>query len=256
MLQKGNKEEIILYLLENNPNIYTVDKIFRELYIERQAIYQALIRLIKNQLVIKLDNKHYISKKSLRVLENKIITTIGQYYEDNIYSITINKETLRTKLFNRWESTEFDTLINIYAKNSIIEIIDDQIAINTKLRIDNIINNSKINELERLLLESKLQGINIAKCNDKDSQLSDKMDFLIQINKAVLINENIYIHETQYKRLIKIINNLFEQYNEITVQQVRDMLSIGRKQTIILLEYLDQRGITKRIDNHRILLKK
>ncbi|GKX31239.1 selenocysteine-specific translation factor [Vallitalea longa] len=260
LLDEGNTEKIILYLLENNFKIFTIDNIFKELYIQRQAIFQSLTQLLKQQLVIKLSNKYYISQKTYLSLKNRIISAIKDYYKNNIYSIAINKETLRTKEFPKWASIEFDTLVKLYAKNNIINIIDDQISINDQSRITNISNNPQINELEKLILKSNLQGLNITKYQDTqllralNNQLPNLISFLLRTGKIVQLNTTTYIHKTHYDKLINLINNLFLQYDKITVQQVRDLLQIGRKQTIILLEYLDQKGLTKRINNHRILI--
>lgn len=65
-----------------------------------------------------------------------------------------------------------------------------------------------------------------------------------------------YIHEDYYQNLIKQVKSYINQHKKISVIEARDRLGIGRKQTIILLEYLDTQGKTKRIDNDRIWVDK
>jgi selenocysteine-specific elongation factor len=167
----------------------------------------------------------------------------------------MNKETLRTKTFSKWDKDQFDTLINMYSKENIICILDDKIIIDKQQRITNIYRDNQVDKLEKIILETGLQGLNITKpieANIDNNQLNSQLNFLQQINRIIKLDQTTYIHETIYNNLLHRINTLFIQQEKITVQQVRDILQIGRKQTIILLEYLDKIGITKRIDNHRI----
>ncbi|MCT4688966.1 selenocysteine-specific translation elongation factor [Vallitalea sp.] len=258
LLEQANSTNIILNLLQTNHQLFTVDKIFKALYINRQTIYQSLSNLLKQQKIIKLTNKYYISNKTYTYLKELIIESIKEYYQNNKYTISINNETLRTKTFPDWNKDQFDTLINLYKKNNILNITDDSIIINKQQRITQIYKNNQINKLEQQILKTHLQGFNITKTlqpSIRTNQLQNQLKFLQQINKIIKLNQTTYIHRANYDDLLHLINTLFTQYDKITVRQVRDTLQIGRKQTIILLEYLDQIGLTKRLNNYRIQLK-
>ncbi|GMQ55757.1 selenocysteine-specific translation elongation factor [Vallitalea sediminicola] len=258
LLEEANPTQIVMNLLQKKHQLFTIDKIFKALYINRQTIYQSLSNLQNQQKIIKPTNKYYISNETYIYFKELIITSIKEYYKTNEYSISINKETLRTKTFPKWNKDEFDTLITLYSQNNIINISDDQIIINKQTRVEEIYQDNQINKLEHIILKTYLQGLNITKLleiNIDTNQLHHQLKFLQQINKIIKLNQTTYIHKTNYDNLLQLINALFTKYDKITVQQVRDTLKIGRKQTIILLEYLDQIGLTKRLDNYRIQQK-
>ncbi|WP_273320470.1 selenocysteine-specific translation elongation factor [Vallitalea guaymasensis] len=258
LLEQANPTPIILNLLQTNHQLFTIDKIFKNLYINRQTIYQSLSTLLNQQKILKLTNKYYISNETNTYLKQLIIKSIEEYYQNNKYTISINKETLRTKTFPKWNKDQFDTLLTLYKKTNLLSITNDQIIMNKQQRITQIYQNNQINKLEQLILKTNLQGFNTTNTtqpNINTNQLNHQLKFLQQINKIIKLNQTTYIHKTNYDNLLNHINTLFTQHNKITVQQVRDTLQIGRKQTIILLEYLDQIGITKRQNNHRIQLK-
>lgn len=141
-------------------------------------------------------------------------------------------------------------------KKKIINLRKDKISINEKTRISRIYTNNQLIEFEKQIIESELNGINILKKNEsvENNNYLEIIKFLEETKRIIKVETTSYIHINEYNKFIKVINDLFKQHEHLSVGQVRDKLLIGRKQTIILLEYLDDIGITKRIDNYRVLL--
>jgi selenocysteine-specific elongation factor len=256
LLDEGAEVDIILHILENENYIYDINKLFVRTYIEKQTIWCSLTKLVEQKKVIKLNNKNYISDKTYLLIKDKIVNFFQKYYKDNDYRVYISKEELRTKHFSDLSEIEFNDIIQLLFKKKIINLRKDKISINEKTRISRIYTNNQLIEFEKQIIESELNGINILKKNEsvENNNYLEIIKFLEETKRIIKVETTSYIHINEYNKFIKVINDLFKQHEHLSVGQVRDKLLIGRKQTIILLEYLDDIGITKRIDNYRVLL--
>jgi hypothetical protein len=75
--------------------------------------------------------------------------------------------------------------------------------------------------------------------------------FLVMVHQIADLGDGLLVHQDHLKPAVAKIRALLKSQSSITVGEVRDLLAIGRKATVLLLEYLDSRGITERQDNHR-----
>ena len=57
-----------------------------------------------------------------------------------------------------------------------------------------------------------------------------------------------------YNEIVARIRQHIKRTDSITLAQARDMLGTSRKYAQALLEHLDDTGVTKRVDDRRVLL--
>jgi selenocysteine-specific elongation factor len=81
----------------------------------------------------------------------------------------------------------------------------------------------------------------------------DLINQLIEQKKVVKISENIIFLEGVYEEMVNRISNHIRETGKITVGEVRDMFSTSRKYAVTLLEYMDEKKITRRIGDARVL---
>jgi selenocysteine-specific elongation factor len=67
-----------------------------------------------------------------------------------------------------------------------------------------------------------------------------------------LSDEVLFLPQT-YAAMVERIKAHIQQNGSVTVAQVRDLFSTSRKYALALLEYLDAKGITKRVGDERVL---
>ena len=79
------------------------------------------------------------------------------------------------------------------------------------------------------------------------------LDYLLEAGEAVRIADDLYLHPEALSTVLDILRDRFGTGIFFETGTVRDLLGIGRKQTISILEYLDRRGFTARAGNQRRL---
>ncbi len=77
--------------------------------------------------------------------------------------------------------------------------------------------------------------------------------YLVDQGRVVAVGEGVVFAAEVYQEMVeRIVSHLREQ-RTITLAQVRDMFGTSRKYAQALLEYMDQRGITRRVGDERVL---
>ena len=82
---------------------------------------------------------------------------------------------------------------------------------------------------------------------------SDLLNLLIEQGKVVKASDGIVFTTSAYNEMVKRITAYVEEKGKVTLAEVRDMFGTSRKYAQALLEYLDEKKITRRIGDERIL---
>ncbi|GBD11436.1 Selenocysteine-specific elongation factor [bacterium HR23] len=82
---------------------------------------------------------------------------------------------------------------------------------------------------------------------------SEVLAFLAEEGKVVKVAEGIVFSARAYQEMVERILAHLRQHGRITVAQMRDMFGTSRKYALALAEYLDQKHITRRVGDERVL---
>jgi selenocysteine-specific elongation factor len=75
---------------------------------------------------------------------------------------------------------------------------------------------------------------------------------LAKEGKLVKLSNEYYIHKTHFDKALEIVYKLFEKSDKITMPELRTELETSRKYAILIIDYLDQKRITKLVKDYRI----
>jgi len=79
------------------------------------------------------------------------------------------------------------------------------------------------------------------------------LNMLIEERRVVKISDNVIFSASAYDEMVgRVIEHLKSQ-GKITVAEVRDMFQTSRKYALALMEHLDERKITRRLGDERVL---
>lgn len=80
--------------------------------------------------------------------------------------------------------------------------------------------------------------------------------YLLRTGVLVKVSEDVYFHREVLAEAQEMIVGALKERGELSLAEVRDLLSTSRKYTLPLLEFLDQKRVTKRVGDKRVLAKK
>ena len=82
---------------------------------------------------------------------------------------------------------------------------------------------------------------------------SEVLNALLEQGQMIRVSDDvIFLTETYEEMVQRVIANIREK-GSITVAQVRDMFGASRKYALALMEHLDERKVTKRVGDERVL---
>jgi selenocysteine-specific elongation factor len=81
----------------------------------------------------------------------------------------------------------------------------------------------------------------------------DLLNLLEQENSVVKVSETVVFSAPAYQEMVDRITEHLKSNGKISVAEVRDLFNTSRKYALALMEHLDQRRITRRVGDDRVL---
>ncbi len=81
----------------------------------------------------------------------------------------------------------------------------------------------------------------------------DLLNLLIEQRRVVKVSEGVVFAASAYDEMVDRISSHMKAHGKVTLAQVRDMFGTSRKYAQALLEYLDEKKITRRVGDERVL---
>lgn len=245
-----NKEEFteIDEIIDFLDTFKTEEEIYTHMGIEKSALEEDLKQMVANN-DIQILGESYIASQSLEKIATDISQIVKDYHKENPLDEGISKEELRQKLDLNLDSKDFEAMLKnkILTKHIMLQkgyVKDKNFAISLakdQNRINELIEQIKANE-PKLSKESDV-------FYEKDKDL---LAFLLK-NDLVKIDEFV-IRNEYYTKLVDTVKEYFKDNDKLEAKEFRDISGLSRNQAIVILEYLDRKNITKRVDDYRILL--
>jgi selenocysteine-specific elongation factor len=76
---------------------------------------------------------------------------------------------------------------------------------------------------------------------------------LIEQGRLVKVGTDVAFLRETYSEMVDRITAYLKEHGSITVAQVRDMFGASRKYALALMEHLDERKVTRRVGDERVL---
>lgn len=95
-------------------------------------------------------------------------------------------------------------------------------------------------------------------CGQKQPDRAEKaaLDKFIKEQKVIRLDEDSIFSFVAFQNISTSVLKFLEQKGEATTAEIRDHINLGRKQTILILEYMDRARLTYRQNDVRKLMKK
>ncbi len=87
----------------------------------------------------------------------------------------------------------------------------------------------------------------------KTHQVREVLNYLVQSGEVVEVGDGILFKADDFQKIKDIVISHIKQYGGVEVKDIKNALGLTRKYTIPILEYLDEKGITRREGDKRIL---
>lgn len=238
-------DEILDYLQE----FRNFDQIFSHMGIEDKILKDYLEKIEENNEIDKIGDM-YISRKSLNSWANDLEKFLKTYHENHPLEEGIPREELRQKVKINLDSKNFEIML----KNKVITkkvMLQKGLVKNKSFAISLDQDQKKIDEIMKKIKDNEPKILKEADIIDK----KEDRDILSYLCKKDLRKiDEFYLRKEYLDKLIEMAKTFMEKNGKMQVSEFRDLSELSRKQAVAVLEYMDKKNISKRIDDYRVLI--
>lgn len=252
ILSSKNKHKKIESIVLNNENIFT-DKESISLLLGEKISEE---EMENSQNIEKISDNIYVNTERLENLKNKILEYIEQYLEKYPLSVGIKRSELKNRFFENFSIKVYNIALEYFIEKNIIEVSGEYIS---KKDFKIKLNKEQKKMKEDIFSYYKKNGFTPQKIEDTIKIFKDEILFA-EIHSYMLYNsflvelaEGNFMLKGFFLESEKKIKEYLEKNRRITLAEARDLLQINRKSILLILEKLDENGITKRVGEYREL---
>ena len=250
---EGNSTELIAnYILSHNNYLVSKDSIVKDLQLPEEEIVESIAQLIETTTVYET-KLGYIHKKKYEEVLEKLKKLLVEYHNRFKLKVGIPKiEVLSKFKLSQKETLE---LLDLFIANNEIRLEGNLIA-----EKDFVVNYDKKQFAEKERIEKDLLegGFTPPTIKDLTNGEKPKVEILESLidNTIVRLDADLVLHANVLKEAIQKVEDHFSANEQMGLAEFRDMTGSSRKYSMAILEYIDKLGITRRVENYRVLAKK
>lgn len=250
---EGNSTELIAnYILSHNNYLVSKDSIVKDLQLPEEEIVESIAQLIETATVYET-KLGYIHKKKYEEVLEKLKKLLVEYHNRFKLKVGIPKiEVLSKFKISQKETLE---LLDLFIANNEIRLEGNLIA-----EKDFVVNYDKKQFAEKERIEKDLLegGFTPPTIKDLTNGEKPKVEILESLidNTIVRLDADLVLHANVLEEAIQKVEDHFSANEQMGLAEFRDMTGSSRKYSMAILEYIDKLGITRRVENYRVLAKK
>ncbi len=248
--------EILIY--EQSRNLLDINMLSQRVNISKQQVLPVLQELEKEE-TIKITSQGILLHTSYLIeAQNMCLELLQDYHEKNQMSQGMQKEEFKSKLQHkmRTDSRKIIELVLYEAEQKGLIALNQNIiaASDFKVKLSPEMQTLKDDILKQYRKEKyEMPTIDEILADKKDKTNARHIIEAMDGNELVRLNYQYYID----KSALQDARNEMEQYiaknGHITLAEFRDLLGTSRKYAVTILEYFDEKKITRKVDDIRVL---
>ena len=250
---EGNTTDLIdNYLLSYTDYLNSKENILKELQLPKEEIEESLTQLVENTAIYETKLGYIHKKKYDEVLE-KLKKLLSDYHNRYKLKVGIPKIEVLSKF--KISQKEMLELLDLFILNNEIRLEGNLVA-----EKDFEVNYDKKQlaekeRIEKALLDGGFTPPSVKELTNGEKPKVELLESLID-NTVVRLDADLVLHEKVFKDAVRKVENHFKTNDQIGLAEFRDMTGSSRKYSMAILEYMDKIGITRRLENYRVLVKK
>ena len=249
---EGNSGDLIQnYLLSHSNYIVSKKDIIKDLQLPEEEVATELDELVISGNIFET-NLGYIHKKKYDEVLEKLKKLLTDYHKRYKLKVGIPKVEIISKF--KLSQKEVLELIELFIKNNEVRLEGNLVA-----EKDFVVNYDKKQLAEKARIEKELLNGGFTPPTIKELTNGVKasvelLDSLVD-NTIIRLDADLVLHRDVLTKAIEKVNEHFKNTEKMTLAEFRDITGSSRKYSMAILEYIDKLGITRRVENYRVLVK-
>lgn len=260
-LANGTPEEVLLQELEGEQPREAATLVMRS-SLGREEAAQNLLSLLKGGQVVVLDaidgrelesvpasTRHVMSASGWKELLGSITSLVGEYHQRYPLRGGMPREELKSRL--HLPARAFNEAVTRAATEGVLKETESVLFLAEHRVVLNAEQQRRVAELLDAFQRNPHSPPSLA--DSEASVGAEVLASLIEQGKLVKVSDTVLFSAEAHQEMTQAIVNYLQREGRITLAQVRDMFKTSRKYAQALLEHLDDKRITRRVGDERVL---
>ncbi|MFZ3062914.1 MAG: selenocysteine-specific translation elongation factor [Actinomycetota bacterium] len=211
--------------------------------------------LEREKKIILLNGRAAVHRVCMEDLKRRIIGVLKAVHEERPLEMHIPKAKLKSKV-PHVDGRLFDLTLSELVREEVIKVAEGV--------IQPLIYEPKLNGKHRQIYE-QLMGMccpsdikplwpsQIQKLGHRKDDLESVLRFMSSKGALIFLKDGSVLHPAALEKIKAVIRTNLANGQQSTLSEFRDILGVGRRATISIMEYLDAIGFTRQIGSSRVL---
>jgi len=262
ILEDGKTEEVVSLILEEEMIPLSLSSIVTRSELLQSDVKDALDSLLSSGKaeILKSDSEIlFMTSVSYSELRDRISDYLGEYTKENPLSRGANKEVVRTRFLTPLSPRVADIFFDRLAKDNTISLEGDVLKPHSKEGGLSEAQQASTDKIMQLLEQDKFMPPSfnevMTQMGLEQQQLQELLKILLSKGKVERIKFDLFFSGSAVEEAKEKIITFLKTNEKITAAEFRDLIGTSRKFAVPLLEYLDLKKVTKRVEDYRVLAK-
>jgi selenocysteine-specific elongation factor len=246
-LARGTPDEIALQFLATRcANPADAKEIASGTGLSAEVVTQALSAQAERVVAL---GAAYITAPNWNALTEKMRAALDQFHRQYPLRVGLSREELKSRL--GLPPRVFDRVIERAVAASIMVASEDIVR-----RPDFVVHfpPELQKKIDALLAQFGRQPYAPPSAQDAESEIgAEALNALVTQDKLVRLNDQVLLAPKAFRAMQDWVVATIRAQGQVTAAQVRDQFNTSRKYAVGLLEYLDEKRVTKRVGDARVL---
>ena len=260
--ENGTDDEILeLVLREQSIHFPSVHDIASKLNWNDSETAARLEVLKKQKKALSLNDGNYFHKTFWDRVTDKTSELLKAFHNENPIASGMEKEEFKSRIlasFYLTDGKQGDVLLNELLKRGVINAVGSTVAL---AGFEASYSDAHAGMRKAMLKTYMEAGFEAPATDDVLGMFKDKkqskqvlMD-IVKEGSLVKLNPGAYLYKEHYEKAVALMREHFATHDTMSLAEFRDILGTSRKYVLLILEYLDEKRITKLQGDVRVLLK-
>ncbi len=248
---EGSPEEILLQFLDQN-GACRQKELEDGVNMHKEELQELLTVLRSEGQIVELADQ-YISEGEKRIRATKLRELMETYQEEYPLRAGISKEEARSRLFDGYSAKAYNALLGLLAEEDELTVEENYLHTTSFTPQPD---QEEQREIDRMREAFKEGGFLPP---DPTEMIRGKREqecylYLLGQKELVKVTEEIVFSAKAYEQAVGRITEFLKEHKSLTLADARDLLQSSRKYVLPLLEHLDEKKVTRRIEDKRVLV--
>lgn len=261
LLEQGDATRIIeQFLLAKKYSAFSLKEICLQISISEADVEKHIHELVRSQQVNPISEKSqivYLHQYYYHDIRNRTEQSLEKYHSQNPALRGMSKTELKVALGIKVDQGVLNKILEDLQQENRIKYFDTKIALAGHEPKFNDREKHVMDQIDGLYQKEKFSTPNpqeaAKKLNLSQQDVDRAIDILLDSGVLVKLEEGIYFHLQCIEDAEKQIWEFFNDHDELTVGDCRQMFNNSRKYNVPLLNYFDKTGLTVRQQDVRVL---